>query len=521
MTDLKVRMESETLRRITGERVFSWPRSTSSSKAVWGLTLLICGFVLFFAYYVILQHAAFETFGYDLGNFSQTVWNTSRGRFMSMTTVPGSTFRWAFHFEPVLVLFVPIYAVFPTPVTLTLLQVLVVAIGAIPIFWIARDFLHSEWAGIVYAGVFLMLPALQAAVTFDFHGVTLAMTFLAFALWALLNERYMLFGVFSLLVMSCKEDMPLLVLMMGLYILFIQRNWKVGIITILASLAWFAIANFLIIPTHSPIGDNIHIARYGDLGDSMGEVIVSIFTNPLRVLAFAFEPPKPLYWALLTMPVAFTSLLNPLLLFLALPSLAINTLSNNSATYSPNTFHYTAPIVPFIVVSSISGVAFLSRRLGRGDEKRRSAWRVRLLIIVIGASLGYHIMVGFTPLRLGFEWPTPDGHDKLAQRMLNEIPPQAPVSAQNSLVPHLANRSQVYIFPKVENAEYIAIDTKGSYFPFDEYEDLCGEVRLLVDGTSYGSIFFADGLLLLQRDVPDNVEVSPAAICSEAAGSGS
>jgi uncharacterized membrane protein len=253
----------------------------------------------------------------------------------------------------------------------------------------------------------------------------------------------------------------------------------------------------------------------------MGEVIVSIFTNPLRVLAFAFEPPKPLYWALLTMPVAFTSLLNPLLLFLALPSLAINTLSNNSATYSPNTFHYTAPIVPFIVVSSISGVAFLSRRLGRGDEKRRSAWRVRLLIIVIGASLGYHIMVGFTPLRLGFEWPTPDGHDKLAQRMLNEIPPQAPVSAQNSLVPHLANRSQVYIFPKVENAEYIAIDTKGSYFPFDEYEDLCGEVRLLVDGTSYGSIFFADGLLLLQRDVPDNVEVSPAAICSEAAGSGS
>jgi len=492
--------------------------STRSERAVlsqvnWALGLLILGFIAYFTYYVVLRHAAFETAGYDLGNFSQALWNTTHGHFMGMTTVAGATSRWAFHFEPILFLFVPIYAVFPWPVLLTVLQTLIVAVGAIPIFLIARHLLGSAWAGVLYAGVYLMLPALQAAVIFDFHGVTLAMSFVAFALWALLQKRYIAFGVWSLLVMSCKEDMPLLVFMMGLYILIIQRHWRVGMMTVTASLAWFALANFVIIPAYSPIGDSIYIARYSGLGASLKEIMLSFLLHPLRVLAIAFEYPKWLYWLQLTMPVAFTSLLSPPLLLLSLPSLAINTLSRESATYTPNMFHYAAPIVPFVVVSSISGVAWLSGRLGRNRQEVRSAWRGRLLVLVLGASLGYHAMAGYTPLRLGFQWPAFDAHDSLAEEMLEKIPPQASVSAQNPLVPRLANRLQIYIFPKIENAEYIAIDTQGSYYPFGDRQELCGEVRQLVEGTSYGVVFFADGLLLLQRGVADQVEASPPAIC--------
>jgi uncharacterized membrane protein len=495
--------------------MFAWPKSNISPRAAWSLVIILCGFSLYFSGYVVFRHTAFETAGYDLGNVSQSMWNTLRGEPLAMTTMENVPSRWALHFEPILLLLVPMYAAFPSPMMLTVVQVLVVAAGAVPIFWIGRDLLASDWAGALCAGIYLMLPALQAAVVFDFHGVTLAATFLSFALWALLQKRYVAFGVAALLAMSCKEDMPLLVLMMGLYILLIQRRWQVGLVTVTASVAWFVMANFLIIPAHSPIGDNIHLVRYAGLGDSMVEVIINVFRHPLRVLAIAFEPPKPLYWVLLTMPVAFTSLLDPLLLLLALPSLAINILSDNPATYTPNVFHYTAPIVPFIIVSSISGIARLSRRLGRDDEGLRSAWQRRLLVAVTAASLGYHMIAGYTPLRLGFRWPAPDAHDALAQQMLSEIPPSASVSAQNSLVPHLTNRPLIYTFPKNEGAEYIAIDTQSSYFPFGDREELCKEVRQLVDGTSYGVVYFADGLLLLQRDVPDRVSVSPTAICNE------
>jgi uncharacterized membrane protein len=497
-------------------KLSAWPKSNTPPKVFWSLGGIFCGFALYFTVYTISRHAAFETAGYDLGNFSQSIWNTSRGHLMRMTTAPGATSRWAFHFEPILFLLVPIYAIFPSPVILVVLQTLIVTIGALPIFWIARDLLRSDWAGVLYAAVYLMLPALQAAVIFDFHGVTLAMSFLAFALWSLLKKEYIAFGVWSLLVMSCKEDMPLLVLMMGLYILFIQRQWREGAITVVASMVWFAMANFVIIPFYSPDRNSIYITRYSNLGNSLQAVILGFFTHPLRVLAIAFESPKLPYWTQLTMPVAFTSLLDPLLLLLSLPSLAINTLSNNSATYRPDTFHYTAPIVPFIIASSIRGIDRLSRRLGRDDENLYSLWQMRLLILVIGASLGYHIMAGYTPLRIGFRWPSPDGHDILAQQMLDKIPPDASVSAQNALVPRLANRPYIYIFPKIEDAEYIALDTQSSYYPFGDREELCGEIRRLVVGTSYGAIYFADELLLLQRDVPDEVEVSLADICNKA-----
>lgn len=491
-----------------------WSRSGVSSRAGWGLALVLCGFVLYFAAYVIARHAAFETAGYDLGNVSQSLWNTLRGKPLAMTTMEAVPSRWALHFEPILLLFVPMYALFPSPVMLTVLQVLIVAAGAVPVFWIGRDLLGSDWAGVVYAVIYLMLPALQAAVVFDFHGVTLAATFLAFALWALIKERYVAFGVASLLAMSSKEDMPLLILMMGLYILAVQRRWQVGVVTVSTSVAWFLIANFLIIPAHSPIQDNIHIVRYDDLGGSMGEVIVSFFAQPLRVLAVAFESSRLPYWLLLTLPVAFTSLLDPSLLLLSLPSLAINTLSNNSATYTPDRFHYAAPIVPFIIISSISGVAGLARWLGKGEERLRSIWRVRLLIVVIGASLGYQVMAGYTPLRRGFRWPAPETHDRVAQHMLDEIPSYASVSAGNSLVPHLANRSHIYTFPKNLDAEYVAIDVSGSYFPFGDREELCQEVRQLMAGAAYGVIYSEDGLLLLQRDVPDEVDVTKDGICN-------
>jgi hypothetical protein len=167
------------------------------------------------------------------------------------------------------------------------------------------------------------------------------------------------------------------------------------------------------------------------------------------------------------------------------------------------------------VVSSISGIARLSTWLSKGNERSLAAWRGRLLIVVIGASLGYHAMTGYTPLRLDFRWPAPTRRDSLAQHMLDSIPPQASVSAGNSLVPHLLNRRHLYTFPHLQNAEYVALDTWGSYYPFGNRDELCDETRRLVTNASYGVLFFEDELILLQRDVPDRVDVSPMDVCSQ------
>ena len=53
-----------------------------------------------------------------------------------------------------------------------------------------------------------------------------------------------------------------------------------------------------------------------------------------------------------------------------------------------------------------------------------------------------------------------DGHDAAARRALALIPAEAPVSATNSLGAHLSARKRIFSFPLLEEAEWVAVDTR-------------------------------------------------------------
>ncbi len=56
------------------------------------------------------------------------------------------------------------------------------------------------------------------------------------------------------------------------------------------------------------------------------------------------------------------------------------------------------------------------------------------------------------PLSPGFMWPQKTAHVALAQAFLRQIPPQASLSAQSSLVPHMSHRTDIYLFPMLIQA---------------------------------------------------------------------
>ena len=100
----------------------------------------------------------------------------------------------------------------------------------------------EEVLPLLFAAVYLLVPALQSANLFDFHAVALAPTFFLFALYCLETKRWGGYALFALLAMSCKEDMPLLIAMLGLYALVIRREWIVGLATVGVAGAWFLAA---------------------------------------------------------------------------------------------------------------------------------------------------------------------------------------------------------------------------------------------------------------------------------------
>src|SRR5467141_3528827 len=108
---------------------------------------LAAAYFLLYSTLSVLRHASYHSFGFDLGLFDQVFWNTTQGRPFESTMsqalpVPHSLL--GDHFSPIFLLLMPFYFAFPHPETLLVLQTLALALGAWPVYLLARLKLPAE-----------------------------------------------------------------------------------------------------------------------------------------------------------------------------------------------------------------------------------------------------------------------------------------------------------------------------------------------------------------------------------------
>ena len=472
---------------------------------------LIVAYLAFFGPLTVLQHNAFQTTAFDLGNVDQAVWNTRHGRPFAMTNIEGLTNRLGTHVEPILLPISLLYFLWSDPRTLLLLQTAILALGAWPVYLLARRALAGR-EGIplrgsrralpaLFAAVYLLFPALESANVFDFHALALAPTFFLLAFYFLETEHWGWYTLFALLTMSCKEDMPLLVAMLGLYALFVRRQRLVGLATLAAAALWFLLAVGWVMPRFDTRGVSPLANRYAYLGDGPPEMLVTLLTQPrLVVEQLAAAGALPYLRDLLT-PVAFFSLLAPQVLLLGLPSLAVNLLSSDGFMHQLEGFHYGVMLAPVVVVSAAYGMAWLLRR-----------WpRVRWLPFLLGAAiliatLVYHYGHGYTPLAADFSgsWPQVTDHHRRGEELARSIPVEASLAALPHPNPHASQRQRLTMIDRLENgelaplhgAEYVFVDVTNGW-PLHP-NDLKTGIESLLAG-DYGLEQAADGWLLLRR----------------------
>jgi uncharacterized membrane protein len=445
-------------------------RELDRSRLALGLVwLLIWLYILGFGTLSILKHKAFQTHAQDLGNMDQPIWNTLHGRFLEETKNDGSQGpRLTDHFEPIFALVSLSFLIYNDVKVILILQTVVIALGALPVFWLARDELESEVAGLVFAAVYLLFPALQAANVTEFHAVPLAVSPLLFAFHYTKEKDWPKAWLFAILAMSAKEEITLLVFMLGLYVLLVQkaallrhRERLMGGLLALVSLAWFGVATFVIIPHFSMTAETIYIQRYASLGGSFKGIVLTLLTKPWVVVGLLLSGPRLVYMGGLLASVGFLSLFDPPTLLLSAPIYLANALSDYPLMYSGE-LHYSAPVVPFFIVSAIYG----ARRLVRWLEKfvvttsvvpkaakaattntLRIDSKTLVLLWLLLCSLGYQRLRGFTPLGPNFNVPRITPHHRLFQRFAAQIPPGAVLSTTPPLFPHLTHRRVIYLFP--------------------------------------------------------------------------
>jgi uncharacterized membrane protein len=460
------------------------------------VTTAVAAWIGAFATLSILRQLAFSTGRFDLGNMVQAVWSTAHGHPLRITDLQGDQIsRLAAHVDPILVFFAPLWLAWPSANMLLVAQALAVGLGAIPVYWLARKHLRSRPAGIAFALAYLIYPATGWLTLNEFHPVALATPLLLYAFWFLDEDRLLPFAVCAVAAAACKEEIPFVIAGFGVWYAVTRRRWAVAGVIVVTGVVWAAVATAVVIPHFNHGQSSGFYTRYSEVGGSPGGIVKNAFLHPGRLARAAFTL-RDLHYVLdLGWPLAFLFLLSPLVLVAALPELAINLLSAVTTQTSIH-FHYTAGLIPPLVIGAIFG----ARRLG--------SRAVPVAVAVLAATLIGNYRLGPFPIWRevpgGQRFQTTAGdvttHDRVAARALKLIPPTAVVSATNSLGAHLSARARILSFPFLRDATWIAADETQPGFadrfaPLETAEQL---VWLRRD-PQWKLVFEDDGVLVFRR----------------------
>lgn len=488
----------------------------------YGLLIVIALIIVYSAYfsaYSIQRHNTFRTHAADLGQMDQALWNTLQGRFLEDTKPDGrQATRLTDHVEPIFLVVSLSYLIYDGVEAILVLQSIVIALGALPIYWIARRRLQNDWPAIVFAAIYLLFPALEAANLAEFHAVTLAPAPLLFAYNYGQERAWKRFALFALIALAVKEEIALLVLAMAAWFAmkdmfqvpdfkFLKpRTWgwkrinAYPTLIALFSLAWFFVTVFLIVPRFSPGGRSVYIGRYTCASQALNNWSTAI----PQVIGCVLIPEKIAYVLQLLASAGFIALLDPMVLLIGAPSLILNLLSSYAAQYS-GTYHYSAPVAPYLALAAIGGAGAASDFLVRRFPIARGRALAVVVVPVFAVALAYHTVAGYTPIGGEFFWPEMTPHQQLLARFADQIPRDATVSTTASLFPHISHRRFLYRFPIINDVEYILLDVSQAMTtnPIDYRVNYLDAVK-----QGFGILDAADGYILLRRnlkqtDLPD------------------
>ena len=499
--------------------------SRKNKLALIAVFAMMAAYTIVLSYASIMRWASFNSSMDDMGIMIQTLHNTTQGNWLVESVnlgVPLSRL-WLAHLEFIYLPLALIYKLIHRPETLLVLQSLFLALGALPVYLLARDRLKKHSAGLVFAAAYLFYPAMHNANLFDVHGIVFSTSLLLYMFYFLDRKRTGLFFLFAFLALLCREDIAVTLGMVGLYIFFIRKNRALGVTTAVVGALWFGTFYFLrplLVDYFNAVDPAIlaDITRPSHWAHMDGGWLV--VKRPLFFLDEYFLTglnAKYIFWLLV--PVAFLAFASPFTLAIATPILLINMTSAWLPTHLIE-FQYTATITPVVFVAAIYGLEnvreFLKKR-----EMPRSVVRNTVLIYVVAVGLfSLGASLAKSNLRKLPEWQVEPRH-RLISKVAKMIPEEASLSADMTLGTHAAERYEMYAFPdNYLTADYVFYDlssrrirlmSRASVFlsnamPVNDY------IVELLNSPEHGVAHYEDGLVLFQRGLPKEQGIQNLAI---------
>ena len=368
-------------------------------------------------------HRGLGTSSFDVGLYDQGVWLLSRFDAPFVTLMGRNLF--GDHASLILIFVAPLYWIWPGTETLLALQSVVVAAGALPIYFFARRHLNSAAIGCAFAVVWLVNPAVNGTIFENYHPDSFLGLFVPVAIVAALTKRWRWYWVAVILSLLVKEDVVLVIVPLGAMVAM-RGETRRGILTIGVAISAALLGMFVLMKNliGVPTRNGWRIPFGGFTG-----FIKESFTNPTNVIEYLSSEGRLMYWWKMFAPFALLSLLAPEVAMISVLVLVGNTVSNFWYQFHIE-YHYSLVAVPALLIAVIVGLG----RVGVGMR--------RLLVsIVVASSLWSASVWSYVPFRLDKypHWGAEHPVAVAADEMYELIPPNAKISVLHSTAPHLAD----------------------------------------------------------------------------------
>ncbi len=403
--------------------ILSLSKKFSDKVGKHSLLLLILWVIFLSVIYSLLavvRHNHYESGAFDLGIFDQAVWQYAN--FLSPYNTIKERFILGDHLTLTLPLLAPLFYLFDDVRMLLVFQAAFISFSSIAVYLLALKRKFSPYVALLAAVIFSLFFGIQTAVSFDFHPIVLGVGLLMWVAYLYEAGKQKLFWVVLLLALLTQENVGIGLAGLGFIYLFQKGRRKNALMFILGGIGFSLLAT-RVIALLSPVG-----YQYDP----------QISLNPLQLLLDYFNAPeKKQTWIYSLTGFGFLPLLSPGAMLAVLLDLAQYFLSGFSRMWTPYQ-HHRAILSVFLLLGLLDGLVFL--------QKRKVKPELVISLILIGCLFfQYFFHYPINKLSKKAFWETPQWVRDNNQ-LLGKIPKDASVVAQQSVVPHVAHRKEIYLF---------------------------------------------------------------------------
>jgi uncharacterized membrane protein len=531
---------ARTLRR--RDRTLRSPDRTAGTsrpyRAPWLIALLVFAVYTTISLFRYLQLAPLS---WDLGIFTELVKQYAHLHAPIADVRGAGVNLFGDHFSPIIALIAPFFLIWPSPVTLLVVQAFLTALSVLPVTWAAADKLGRRAGGAVGAA-YGFSWGLQQMINFDFHEIAFAVPLLAFSLSALVRGRNRAAMAWALPLVFVKEDQGFTVAAIGVLMIIISQ-WRNepergesgrgesgrgavfgGELLIVWGVVWSVLAITVIIPHFNAA----HHYQYWSDGGTLSPG--GHFSAGATARQFLTSWPVKLQTTLmLLLPTAFVALRSPLAL-IALPSIVLRFLGTSSNFWGTQ-WHYNATVMPILFIAAVDAIARIRSRQVRsassnpaaggsgpgadgpgadGPVPGRTGWREPL-----DAAISRHGAAAMLAIAVAlvFQFPVSNlwqpstyqlgAHQADANAAMAKVPDGATVTTTLDLLAPLAARTDTFWIgnPGNPNTAYIVFDgTDSGYSP--EPANIPAFVASQHPGTTYNVIYDTGDVYVFRRSGP-------------------